>query len=278
MNCVNCRKQIPDDSCFCPFCGTSQIRDSAPVDKDRIFGGSGSEPRDTDQNSVMPSLEDLTEKDNLQDDKANEAAAKTIMHYREDTNELGFDSASKSIGNSGNVTSKILADDGKKRYCSRCGSIIDTKTGKCTGCGKRYRRFKAFDYRTAFIVTLILAFVLMGALCYFVYIDYNKTNLIANMDALIAGKNKIIDEKDASIKTLQNDYDELKDRADGYYKMAFSAIDELAFWEEHAVIVSDDGKRYYHRYQCTAWDGYDFWIYNIEAAEQKGYKPCPECH
>ena len=50
----------------------------------------------------------------------------------------------------------------KKKYCSRCGNLIDRETKKCTGCGKQYCRGIRF---TKFSVTiLVLSFFLVALL------------------------------------------------------------------------------------------------------------------
>ena len=52
---------------------------------------------------------------------------------------------------------------GKPKYCSRCGQLIDRKTKKCTGCGRRYVPIKP-------IVASIAAVVLMGGIvCFFCF-------------------------------------------------------------------------------------------------------------
>lgn len=52
---------------------------------------------------------------------------------------------------------------------------------------------------------------------------------------------------------------------------------ELSFWRESAVIVTRTGEKY-HTYGCQYIRGRDIWIYNIEAAEGRGYEPCSVCH
>lgn len=52
---------------------------------------------------------------------------------------------------------------------------------------------------------------------------------------------------------------------------------EVTFYNRTAAIVPDDGRGIYHRYGCDKLDLSYFWIYNVEAAEQKGYDPCPNC-
>ena len=54
--------------------------------------------------------------------------------------------------------------------------------------------------------------------------------------------------------------------------------DQVAFMDKYVVLVFDDSLDYYHTYECyEKFDG-SFWAYNINAAENKGYTPCPDCH
>lgn len=51
---------------------------------------------------------------------------------------------------------------------------------------------------------------------------------------------------------------------------------ELGFYENNAVLVSEHGEKY-HKYTCQYMKGKAYWIFNVEAAESKGYEPCSVC-
>ena len=52
----------------------------------------------------------------------------------------------------------------------------------------------------------------------------------------------------------------------------------LSFYEEHVVIVPNNNTYTYHIYGCKYCDtSYGFWIYNYNAAQDKGYSPCKYC-
>ena len=53
---------------------------------------------------------------------------------------------------------------------------------------------------------------------------------------------------------------------------------EISFYDRHVVFVEDDGTKLYHKYDCSKFVADSFWAYNVEAAEGKGFKPCPRCH
>lgn len=51
---------------------------------------------------------------------------------------------------------------------------------------------------------------------------------------------------------------------------------ELTFYQRYAVCTN--GGKYYHKYSCPRFnENKTFWIYNTEAAESDGFRPCPEC-
>lgn len=52
--------------------------------------------------------------------------------------------------------------------------------------------------------------------------------------------------------------------------------DKLNFYDEFVVFVVDDGSNWYHKYGCELFEG-DFWAYNVDNAEHKGYIPCKVC-
>ena len=54
--------------------------------------------------------------------------------------------------------------------------------------------------------------------------------------------------------------------------------EQVDFMDKFLVIVLDDGSDYYHTYDCYEKYGGSFWAYNINAAESKGYTPCPDCY
>jgi hypothetical protein len=52
--------------------------------------------------------------------------------------------------------------------------------------------------------------------------------------------------------------------------------DEYRFLHKYAVVVTTAGKKYHH-YGCYHIEDRQFYIYNIAAAEAKGYTPCLDC-
>lgn len=144
----------------------------------------------------------------------------------------------------------------KKAFCKRCGSLIDNKTRKCTGCGKQYFRLsKAIAWG-------ILSIILICLLGYNAYQFYQIKQLNS--------ENKDLMEK---LETKSSYITELNSRIGNLQLKA-------NFLDNNVVIVWDDGTKLYHKYGCTHRDIFKtttFWAYNIEAAKQLGYRPCPYC-
>ncbi len=60
------------------------------------------------------------------------------------------------------------------------------------------------------------------------------------------------------------------------YADQLQAERQLRFYEEHIGLVNRFDHKY-HTYGCEDFDDSEFWAYNIDQAEQLGYRPCPKC-
>ena len=86
-----------------------------------------------------------------------------------------------------------------------------------------------------------------------------------------------------SLKSVNEQYDELLahyNTVSEENEQAFinnnEYVLELTFYQRYAVCTN--GGKYYHKYSCPRFDeNKTFWIYNTEAAESDGFRPCPEC-
>lgn len=106
MKCINCSKSIPDDSEFCPYCGSTIEKQS-------------------------------------KDDSKRE------VEYAEMSTEMMR--ANKSS---------------KKKFCKKCGAIIDIEKNKCTGCGKQYLKFTNKKLVVALFLILLIGTVSTGMIIY----------------------------------------------------------------------------------------------------------------
>ena len=163
----------------------------------------------------------------------------------------------------------------KIKYCSRCGSAIDNKTKKCTGCGKQYFRGLRFTKFSVTVIVMSLVILALSALCIFQYINTQTATSdlqaeVSRLEQQVKSKDSTIKTKDSTIKRLEGEIDDLEDEKWGNYF-------ELQFYDNHAALVDQHSKKY-HKYGCDDFDSSYFWIYNIEAAEDRGYYECSKCH
>ena len=167
----------------------------------------------------------------------------------------------------------------KITYCKKCGASINNISGKCTGCGKQYFRFRnLFNLRIIACILAITNIVFAGC-SYFWYSGYNyqkqKSDEMSLSITDIKEENyqysQQLAESNSKIENLQKDHDELlKDYSD--------ILLETMWYEQNAGICTVEGKKY-HTYNCFYWkDSDSFWIFNTEAAKQRGYEPCSYCH
>ena len=146
----------------------------------------------------------------------------------------------------------------KVRYCSRCGKIIDPDTKKCTGCEKQY--FKAPSPKT-------VIFILWGIML--------ALSIVINV-VLLATVNKLQNNSN-DVAIVGTSAEQLKEENERLKEKLRENTEKLDFVDAYCVFVEDDGSDFYHKYECPLFTGKSFWIYNIDAAEQNGLKPCLHC-
>ncbi len=160
--------------------------------------------------------------------------------------------------------------------CKKCGSAINPNTKKCIGCGKQYFNVK----RTVPFVLLSVLLIASIGLNVMQHLQGKKaietiatqTTLIEKQEREISSKKITISGQKTKISNLEKEVDQLKESN-------FDLLFDLSFYERHAVIVPNDGRKRYHILGCEDCKPYSvrFWIYNTEAAKSLGYYPCPKC-
>lgn len=170
----------------------------------------------------------------------------------------------------------------KTKYCGRCGSAIDSKTKKCTGCGKQYFRGLRFTKFSVTVIILALVIAVLSTACVLQFLNAqtldgaHQTEIekleskISSLEQQVKNKESTIKTKDATIKRLEGEIDDLE------YEKWYNWV-KLNFFDNNAVIVDEHSKKY-HTYECDDLDLSYFWIYNTEKAEQLGFYACPKCH
>ncbi len=146
------------------------------------------------------------------------------------------------------ISTNEPTSQGKCKYCSQCGGLINNKTKVCEGCGKQY--FKGFSSKI--IVMIIIAILLVVSIVISLILHIQNTKLNDRIEEL-------------EIENQQ------------YYDYWVESFEQIAFFDEFVVFVEDDGTNWYHKYECRRFTGNDFWAFNIDAAIIDGYKPCPFC-
>ena len=88
----------------------------------------------------------------------------------------------------------------------------------------------------------------------------------------------------SNIEALQEELEDLEVRYDARGEILEDVredrsemMEENNFYHWHACIVTESGT-VYHEYGCPYLNYDSFWIYNIEAAESRGYEPCSYCN
>ncbi len=122
------------------------------------------------------------------------------------------------------------------------------------------------NYKKSF-VAVIIALVIVSTTS--VATIVHQQTIIQEQKTSYAELEKSYDDISKTYSNLKNNYNELENEYD-------SILDEYKFYHYYAVCV-DENDRYYHYYKCDRFDDSYFWIYNLEAAESKGFNPCPVC-
>ena len=121
--------------------------------------------------------------------------------------------------------------------------------------------------KTIFVFIFILVLIIFAAVVSALFIqEQNKSIELQNQ----------IYELDSEMSRLEKQYSMVKNARDNVIKTRDLMKEELDFWQNHAVIVTEYGEKY-HTFGCQYIKGSSFWIYNSEAAKSKGYEPCSVC-
>lgn len=264
MKCQKCGCPLPEDSEFCQYCG-SHIEPQSDLE-------------------VVAAPVETTPVEELVYGKATESSVDPQPEAAQALHEVSAPIVEPVAPVPSPAIEKVAVQSSneKHKFCKKCGAAIDPNTKKCSGCSKQYFNAK----RTVPIVllsVLLIASIGLNVLQYLQGKEVSETvaTQIAKIEKLekdasalkstISTKNTKIRELEAKVDELEKEVDELNDKN-------FDLFLDLFFYKEYAAIVPDDGRKRYHVYGCEDCDTSRFWIYNIEAAEQEGYYPCPKCY
>jgi len=248
MRCPKCNQALPDDSEFCQFCGVDIVefqKAKAQNDIEKRSKASSAPPIHNAQNQPNRQVE-VQDGNNLE-----------ILQDRKEPKPKKYESA---------------------RYCKKCGGKIDNISEVCSSCGKQY-----FSFKKALPITLllILSMLLIGLNITQYVIHLNDKTQIEELDNTVKERGITISSQKSTISTnknkissLEKEISDLESELSEVRSNSFDQMWKLYFYEEHVVIVADDGTNLYHTYGCDYLDTSYFWAYNTEAAVNLGYKPC----
>lgn len=97
-----------------------------------------------------------------------------------------------------------MPGESSKRFCSRCGNVIDQDANMCPACGKKY--FK-FSWRSAIIVFLVIATLLLSSTVIYQYFESKDT-----ISALSGRISELEDQMEREKSEYEKEISRLKDR------------------------------------------------------------------
>ena len=146
----------------------------------------------------------------------------------------------------------------KKKYCSKCGALIDFTTKKCTGCGKQY--FKGIPS----IIYILIILLLLVCLCIMTFSSNSQRSQLQYY-------------KD-NYESYKTKYETSQEQINSLREEVQINTNKLQFIDNYVVFIEDDGTNLYHIYECEEFVGEEFYVLNTEWAVAEGYKPCSKCH
>ena len=116
----------------------------------------------------------------------------------------------------------------KAKYCSKCGSTIDNKTKKCTGCDKQYFQGFRINKFSITVIVLVLIIVALSTVCILQHWNNQKLDStyqaaiseqeskISSLEQQVSSSDTAIKIRDNTIKNLERKIDTLEKKANQY--------------------------------------------------------------
>lgn len=291
MNCKNCGKEIVENSKICPFCG-AVLEENVVSDNNQeyafCFDSKGSFSRNSIKETVTSVKETTVHNDIKPDEKSTEPAIETknirseklasenteeknILNTTEQSEDINKETQSKQTEPVAMASEKKEVKNTKKGNGWKIATIIFVVIALVTGG----IAFKVFSDYQALVQNYQQATQTIDEMKRTAEINNKK---IADQEAKVKALNSTISDKDKRLEEITSSYNSLLADSKELANELLNIAPERAFYRNYAVIVFDDGTRKYHTYDCPDFGDQSFWIYNIEAAESKGYYACPKCH
>ena len=314
MKCMKCNHILPDDSEFCQYCGNRIEKtavmpevDVAVVDEvvtasevpgkdDAVVSASAETPKQPTE-EITPMLSDCG---NIESDEPPKPMPGAHTQDMMGTINANYQSQPdhKSEMDIGCVPEKApkakKVKQMKKKYCSRCGALIDPQSKQCTGCGKKYFKGIRFNKFAVTITVLSLVIAALIGLNVFQYLNNTVVNEELRKTSIIIENLEVANENlEEKNEDLEGEVERLSAKVFDLgltlerQKQSIEFMEErddenselVLFCKDYVEIVSNDGTNIYHKYGCIYLDlSKGFLIYNTDLAEGRGYIRCPYCH
>ena len=297
MTCNQCGNRLPDDSEFCQYCGSRIEKMEDPQMVDEMSPILCEDEPMSGETEKQPEEEAVTPQPMVEEDSQETVDTMDVASQSQPARESKGDvtTASKK------TPKEKKTKQPKKKYCSRCGGVIDPQSKQCTGCGKQY--FKGVKINKVFVTITALSLGIAGLIGtnVFQYINLSQTKEelqeVQSNSAMSEFRIETLEDKIeeleesnldyrkevANLRTANNDHkttitiqkqeiETLESYKDFYH-------DYFEFCNDYVAVIGDDGTDLYHRYGCSKLDtSMGFWVLNNEAAEYRGYTRCSHCH
>lgn len=308
MICGKCKQELPDDSVFCQYCGAKVEADKKEREEHSLdFNGS-----EQILQTILKIQAEETEKAWKENSK-NQPDNEDDPDFGVVPEKPIYTLASKAVDGEKEYLGKLLTCDGEELSWVRRGSMsadgvngmIDIYDGFLRSGGlyetvyinmygakvssgvprgftlctekkensQHYNKKKIEDIKEK-VKTIKVSKVTIILIAVVVALSALNVVQLGNGQALQSQITELDKEcalKTSRITTLNNENSNLQSTVREYIHLA-------NFVDDCVVFVEDDGTNLYHKFDCYRFKENSFWVYNIEAAESKGYYACPVCH
>lgn len=308
MICAKCKQELPEDSAFCQYCG-AKIEVEKNERREYITKQGDSEKM---LQSILKMQAEETAKAWKENSK-NQPNNEDDIDFGVVPEKPIYTLASKVVEGEKEYLGKLLTSDGEVLSWVRRGSMsadgvsgmIDIydgflstgslyKTvyinmyGAKTSCGvprgfilraekkenrlhynkKRLEKIKEKVKKTRIPKVAIILIAVVVALSAMNVAQLRNRQALQTQIAELENESAL---KSSQITTLNNKNSSLQSTVLEYTRLA-------NFIDDYVVFIEDDGTNLYHKFGCYRFKGRSFWVYNIEAAESRGYYACHLCN
>lgn len=213
MMCPKCGYALPDDSEFCQYCGEKLSLISEAVGNECV-----PESVETEKPEVLlnkPDVGEDPEKENSETQGVILADAPAVIAEKHVEQKMEMEVEADTIKQ---VNTDVPTNAETRRYCKKCGGLVDNKSKKCLSCGKQYFRFPVKTVIHTCMVLFIIALVGLNIYQYWNYGKQTETLIasVTDLEQQVKTKDSTIATQKSTITTQKNKIAELEGKADYY--------------------------------------------------------------